>query len=420
MIRSLFFLLKLFIFVIFIFFLMKFPGKINIEWVGFRSETTVPIFLVFFICLFLIVYVFFLILRFPGFFRKWRNKKHQECLENNFLKNMSAIASGRLDCVKKKGEGKNLIPVAQAFYMKGDFKKAEELFNKLCSNIDTAFLGYRGLALVSLQQQDFIKTKLYLNKALEIDPHSPWVLEQLLLINSRSKDEKETQFVFSQLEKSKKLPKDRLKRLCGIKFFLLSEKDPNLLEKAYNYLPDNPIVSLKLAKLYQQEGHFSKAKKVLKATYSFCPHIDLIRFFDCLNTSQTLIDRFQEAEKFTNNYPHSPETLLGLAEIALKGQLWGKARQLLEKAELYEKSQRLYPLFIELEEKEYPRQWDRIKHYLKKVADAAPSPKWVCHRCLTTYNLWEGVCVHCGAIDQIVWAASSSGKRALITTYTPQ
>ena len=42
-------------------------------------------------------------------------------------------------------------------------------------------------------------------------------------------------------------------------------------------------------------------------------------------------------------------------------------------------------------------------HWLRKAAEAAPDPVWVCERCGAAHPSWSAKCEGCGAFATLVW-----------------
>jgi HemY protein len=86
----------------------------------------------------------------------------------------------------------------------------------------------------------------------------------------------------------------------------------------------------------------------------------------------------------------------------MAARLWGEARRHLEVAAELGPTARAYRLLAELEEEERGDA-EAAARWLRKAAEAAPDPAWVCERCGAAHPSWSARCESCGAFATLVW-----------------
>lgn len=427
---KIFLILKLGVAVFALYLLGQYPGTVEVSWFGYSVTIAIGAFSVAFLGL---IFLIWGIIRFwegmrafpqalQAFFKRRRQKKAQEAL----VEGMVALSSGEFDLAKQlvdysqKLNPNQLIPQilqAQAIYAAGHYEEAEQAFKGLLAYPETAFLGIRGLILLSMRRGDHQKLHEYLQQGMALRPNSPWILKQLISFHIKDQTYQKAELLVETLHLTGGLTKEQVNRQQAILFWLRAEQAliqsnrSEFFKLAHRSLKLDPHlvgVSIALAKEYAKEGRVSEVKKVVFEGFSKEPNASLGYVWIDVLSHKSDIEKYRLVEELTSKTPLHSESLYLLASVALSAKLWGQARRHLKDLLIQEASQRVYRLMIYLEEQEKPHSQEDSKEWIQKAFSAPDIPQWTCGSCHHHAPTWVAVCPACGNFDGFEWRGKCS------------
>ena len=193
------------------------PGVVSLDWQGWRIETSVGI---------LALSVFLLAVATAAIFATWRwlrrrprewsmrrRLNRQEAGLRALSDGLVAIASGDADSARKHTRRADSLldhaPVtvlleAQTAQIAGDEAAARATFERMTQNVDTEFLGLRGLITDALREGDDDRALDYARRAYALKPRTPWLIDSMVSLLSRAGEWREAQRLIEESQKSKR------------------------------------------------------------------------------------------------------------------------------------------------------------------------------------------------------------------------
>lgn len=422
-------LFLLFIGVISLFMIVGFEerlGHVEVEWLGYRLETNVGLALLS-LALGMIILLFLMriirsIFGFPSWLKERsalkHNKKIEQQLQNGLIsyvmKDGETLALEAEGLMRKGGDqGLALFFRAEASVMKGDRKKAHELFLELSRLKGFEALGLNGLLKLALQRGGYEEVLYYVMACEQYYVSSPWLMDILF----------ETALRFDKFEEAY----DALKRKKSLKMITIEEYQSKvalvllaqalkeqelghlesyerLIEQSFesdeSYLP----TLLHFLPILLREEKYSRLRKIIERTWSSSPHPDLARLYAASMPEATDIEIYRLIQRLSSFAPHHPESRLEMARYALRAKLWGQAREYLEGLiDDHIKSPEIFFLRAQLEEAETgdPAQaWP----WLEKMAHLNYQGNWFCRSCTSFQSTWKMICPQCHELKGLEWS----------------
>jgi len=159
------------------------PGRLEMDWQGYRIETSFGLLLVLGVVLYALIRAPFWI------YGRWRGASGNLARSRTGMvaltRGMTAIAAGDADAARRYGAraGRllpdaplSLLMQAQAAELRKDDVAAREFFQALLRSGETEFLGLRGLLGQALRQGDMDYAGRLVERALRLYPKSPWLI----------------------------------------------------------------------------------------------------------------------------------------------------------------------------------------------------------------------------------------------------
>ena len=402
----------------------KQPGKVSLEWLGYRVDTSVGILL---LAAGLLAVVVALV------YRSWGGIKHaprdigrslkanrQKRGHRALTQGMVAVAAGEAAeaqrCARKASELLDAPPLtmllsAQAAQLDGDDQAAKRYFTAMLERDETRFLGLRGLITQALHDGDREAALEHVRAAHALRPRTPWVLESLFDLSEQAGDLEGAERAARETAQYKLLPAPEAKRKHAVVLLERALKarragDPNhtlkLVKQAHKEAPDLVPASVLYAKLLIGSGRLGTAARMLEKAWTAAPHPALIAAYKEARPGKGGIEWLTQLGKLVAGAPKHPESLLALAEAALDARLWGEARRHLGHAAEAGATERVCRLMARLEESEHG-DLDQARQWLMRAGEAAPDPAWVCGSCGALAGEWQPRCGACGAYDGLAW-----------------
>lgn len=420
------------------------PGKVLIEWQGYRIDTSIGI-------LALSAFLFAVIV--AGLYTIWRwfrrrprewSTRRRLSRQDSGLKALSdglvAIAAGDADTARKQARRAGnllehapmtLLLEAQTAQIAGDDVAARQTFEKMLKSPETEFLGLRGLISDALREHDDARALSYARRAYALKPRTPWVLDTMISLHSRAGDWREAQRL---VEESQKTKRGSGRSGGGQQAALLTERARAAraagqvadafaqARKANDLDPDLVPAAELVARMVAEDGRTRRARKVLERAWARTPHPALMAaYLDFGVESKAPLDRYKAVESMTRPAREHPESRLALAEAALDAKLWGEARAQLEALEATRPTVRVFQLRARLAEDD-SEETTTVDQWLERAAAADADSQWVCKDCGTVADDWSAVCGNCGSFGTLEWNQPPRVHRTVVapTAISPE
>ncbi|WP_370540478.1 heme biosynthesis protein HemY [Azospirillum sp. INR13] len=349
---------------------------------------------------------------------------------------MVAIAAGDAPTARKmarKADGLlnepplTMLLSAQAAQLQGDERAAKQYFEAMLERPETAFLGMRGLLTQAIKSGDRVEALNLARKARGLQPNTPWLLGTLYDLEAQAGDWAAAEGTLQQAIQAGAIPTEEGRRHRAV---LLLERsfeaerrgraDSALshAQAAHDMMPGFVPAAVRLARLQIAADRPKPAAKVVERAWRQSPHPELAEIYRSLVSSYDPLARVRLFQKLVRQAPDSAESHLAVAQAAIEAQLWGEARQHLNRAMEIGPTRRAYRLMAELDRSERHDE-DAAKDWLAKAADAPEDPVWTCNSCGAVSHNWGGLCGHCGAFDSLTWKAPTVSVPVMEPTDIP-
>lgn len=315
-------------------------------------------------------------------------------------------------------EGLPLLLKAQAARLKGNDDDAQDSFEALTRNKDTAFIGLRGLLQAALDSGDHAKALDLARQALSQYSKTEWILKLTYDLEIRAGHWNEARDILKTLQKQAYIS-DETAQSDNVALWVAMADEQRAMEnfdKALKYLnkaqgidPDFAPIAQRLAQVHILNKNIAKARHVTEKAIKRSAHPDLIALWDQLIGQKLQKDPLgvmRHAEKLIKLAPKDFDVRLYLAEKAMDHGLWGEARTHLEEAENIRESAALYALNARLEKSTGGKAED-IAASESHAANGPPPKAWICSQSGTIYDRWDPVLPN-GVFNTLIWDVPGS------------
>lgn len=430
MIRALFYFILIAVLVLLAVWLSETPGEVQIDWLGYRVQTSVGVALLLAVVLVGVITALYrlygLFIEGPRALKRMRARVRRDRGFRALNQGFVAVASGDAETARTMARKADrmlqeppltLLLSAQAAQLNGDETAARRFFEAMLRRPETEFLGLRGLLTQAIQDNEPVKALGYAQRAMALRPRSPWVVQTCLNLQVQLRRWVEAQSTVAASVKAKLLDGPTARQY---KTAILIERSReadgegktdqalSLAHEAVRLSGDFVPAVMREARLLARTGHEARARKLIEKTWSKAPHRLLAETYrDIVPVTEDTAARVGRFEKLLRAQPDHPESLVALAEQEMEAERWDDARSHLMKAEAKGASRRIYRLLAELEVRQ-KNDSDAARDWLMKAQAAPPDPAWVCERCGAVPDIWSAVCDSCGAFNALNWTAPSS------------
>lgn len=403
------------------------PGSVSLEWQGYRIETSVALLatvMAVMAAATAIAYRIFLALRHAPaqLGEAWRSRRRQKGYQA-LTRGMVAIAAGDADEARRQEKLAQVLlnqpPLtmllsAQTAQLNGDETAAARFFQAMTEQLDTEFLGVRGLLNQALARGDDGAALELARHAYRLRPKSEWVAAQLFDLQTRNGQWLDAQITNDERVRAHLTTKDagrRRKAVLALQqgFVAAAAGDPEGAAKNYKIAYDQdptfvPAVMVQADALIDR-CKVTKAADIIEKTWRVQPHPDLVRTFWRSVEAADELTVMKATERLARANPDHPESHIALAGAALKARLWGEARTHLKAVTSDggdHDEARVCRLWAELEEAEH-QDTEAAYAWLTRASLADQDPVWVCGNCGNAVAEWSGLCGNCGRFDSLAW-----------------
>lgn len=411
------------------------PGAVSIEWQGWLIELSVGRFvlalaIVVAVAVF-VIGLFRLIGRTPGRIRDSLRTSRRERGYRALTQGMVAVAAGDPDEANRQARRADVLleepPLtmllsAQAAQLNGDEAAAARYFNNMLDRPETAFLGVRGL-LIQAQKSDDPRAALeYAERAYRLQPKTPWVLNTMFELQVADGQWRAALATLEEAVKKRVIPADAARNRRATVLLGCSgeaEKAGDMAEalrfakRANSLAPDFLPAVLRNAGLLIKNGKTRPATRLIHTAWGRLPHPDLARAYAETDprAAGDALKRVKLFERLLSFNPDHVESHIALAEAALAAELWGEARNHLEKAAGNDPSARVCRMMADLEERAGENA-EAVHDWLLRASTAPPDAAWVCGECGAAWETWSPVCGDCGALGTLDWELPARARAA--------
>ncbi len=428
MIKTLWFFIKVAIFIGISIWLVSQPGGMNFSFLNYDIEIQTGVFL-------LILAVFVLILAYvlrviravfsvPKVVGEYRAEYRHKVGYLSLTRGLVAVAAG--DAAKatqyskettkllKDQTGLPLLLEAQAARLRGDENIAKERFELLLENKDMAFLGIRGLMKSALDEGDVKQALEYARSGLKLHSNQGWLLKMVYALEIKNHNWEEVLKLSHRVEKLGVIPiqqiiSDRIAISLMRHDYNKTNGDENValreLKAAYKLNPSFVPTVERLAEYYIDAKKHKKAASLIEEAWKVNPHPELAEIWDRLSPqSGKNMDTKKLAwfEKLVDLNVNSVEGHIAAAKAAMGLEFWGEAKAHLMAAEkLYPTTQVFHMRAIV--EQNITHNDDKVEDVLEKASGAIPDKVWTCKETGMVYQEWSAIAVPHNSFNTIVW-----------------
>lgn len=323
------------------------PGYVQLEWLGYRLETSMGILLGTFGAGALVAYGlgFFLlgIFRIPSFlrsrYRKYNHIRGLHAVEDSLSAWIAQDPKGLKRASKFVGSFLKDSPLNYFFRAEGAFlehnlPKAKKLFEILTKTPAMAFVGYYGLLRLALINHNTEQALYYGKLALTENPHSFVAHKKMVaLALALNKYEEALEHLTLLLNHS---PSPDLKAQRGRILVTLATQAKNqkdkrraytLIKQALEDIPSDYVAVCLYSQLLKEDNKPKQALRVLEEGWEKSPHASFLPLYLELKEIKTPLEAFKAVQRLVSYAPTHEESLFATAEYALKANLWGLAQE---------------------------------------------------------------------------------------------
>jgi len=400
------------------------PGAVSIEWQGWLIELSVSqLALAAAVALVVLVFIVELVRsagKAPKKLREWHRTSRRERGYRALTHGMVAVAAGDSKEANRQARRADVLlnepPLtmllsAQAAQLNGDEAAAARYFNNMLDRPETAFLGFRGLLIQAQKNNDRRAALQYAERAYELQPKTPWVLTTMFDLQVGEGRWRAALATLEEAVKRKAIGADiardrRATVLLGCSAEAEAAGDLSdalrFAQRANTLAPDFLPAVLRTVDIMVRTDKVRPASRIIQNAWVRTPHPALARIYGEIGDSDDALKRVKRYERLLSFNPEHPESHIALAETALDAELWGEARNHLERAAGDDPSARVCRMMADLEERsgENP---ESARSWLLRASAAPTDPAWICRDCGAVWDNWAPVCGDCGSLGSQSW-----------------
>lgn len=404
------------------------PGRVIIDWRGWRIEAaavTLGVIAAAFALLLWALYRFYGWLRYgtPLAPARRKDRRHQRGLVA-LTAGFNALAGGDAKTALKRGREADrllegapvaLLLTAQAAEATGDEQTAKGALERLAGREDSATLGLRGLIRRALKDNDLRAARRLLEEAPDSKRPAAWQEQLRFDLAIRDGAWEEAEAVFRRLVKGKMLAEGRKNRIEAAILYArareadLAGKTDDALDLARRALKqDNSLsqAAALAARLLKAAGRGPDGDGVLVKAWAAAPAPILLEAALAGHEHDSSAERARRLATLVRKAPDHKESRLARAALALEAGDWAEARLELEAtrkdAPKSGPGRRVFQMLARLERSETGNE-DAAQDWLLEAEDAPADDRWRCTACGTERDRWSLTCPDCGGFATLDW-----------------
>lgn len=368
------------------------PGLVQVEWLNWQIETSVPVLLAVLLVLAVImVFALRLLLtlwRLPGQWADaWRSRKLRRGYQALSDGLAAAAAGDARKAGKLAGKARSLLAdpaltsylSAQTAKLAGDADTARDHYQAMLERPETAALGLRGLLDQALARGDDAAAAELAARARLTAPQDPWLAELCFNLAMKAEHYLEAQSILADARRRKAFsPADMALKSAQVLTLRAAAartegrtgEAVSLAKKAVAADAKSTQAALELAGALKDGGKVRRAAQVLEAAWKALPAAAIATAYGELKEDEDALSRLRRLEKLAAASPEAAESHLLIAEAALEAKIWGQARKHLLSLIDQRPSAQAYRLLARLERLEYKNE-DAARAWEGRIADLA-------------------------------------------------
>lgn len=400
------------------------PGFVQMDWLGWRVQTSVAVVIGVFVIGYAVFYAFLAkpLLLLKNKIVYWaradlraekmaKAKVSREVDRYTLLgKGLAALAAGDVAAAEKMqkdiakkfadDEVKTFVFEAQLAEVKNDTAKAMELYGRLADAPETRLLGMRGKIRLFRLNGAPEKALQACEELLNEKNPMPWTVSEAFELQVH---EKQWDKAIATLEKARKMDLFDKKTLKHLKASVLLEQSAETTDAAEKEKlifeaeeTDDSLIQavLNAAALNAEKGEIRKARKQLCKLWKTAPCWAVYEAYQALTPEKPALEAVTDLQELLNENKDAEINALAMADASLKARLWGQAKGLLEKY-LAVKPNSKRALLMMAEIATANRDEKAAVEYGEKAAVAENEPAYFCSACNTAFGEWHTVCPTC-------------------------
>jgi len=384
------------------------PGTLTAHAGAYIVQTSSPVAILLLVVIAVLLAILFRVLgglrRAPRGYSLWRGGRRKNLGEIATHRALNALAAGDAKAAEaeslraKKLLGETplvLLLIAESARLAGDQKRAQDAFQRLAGNKDTAFLGHRGLLRLSAATGDHNTASKHALSAADAYPGSAWLKNQRLDLAVKRTDWKVA------LTLARNPAETAALATAAAQAARTNQEALALAKQAIKANPALAPAAVAYATALRKANKPRAAKRALLKAWTTAPNPLISAAY--LDGISAPLERAQAAGDLAFVKPGHAESEVLLAETSLAAKLTGEAKRHANTAiaaGLTDK--RPYAVLAAL---------DDGREALAALA-SAPIPRWRCGACFTEHDAWEPVCPHCAKPGTFDWI--SAPTKALV------
>lgn len=413
------------------------PGRLVIDWQGWRIETSVLVLALAALALTFLTWI-------SARIWNWLWRGHALSPERRNIrrlsrgletmdKAMAAMAAGDAKSAHKLAEEavKKLpdsaiarVLAAQSASQMGDQKAVDAHYLALEDSARGKLISLRGQILTARRKGESTKAIELLRQAQNIAPKSAWAAQTAFELATESGDWHAAE---DALQNALKLgvftPELALKHRSALNYGRAVDAEAKgegaralqLALKSHKQRPDFAPATLLAARLLKAAGQIRRAAKLIENGWEQAPHPTLGELYALLWPTETATTRLARFKKLTSLNPNHRESRLRLAEAALGAQDLTLAIHTLEpltSAPVAARTARLMLAICEAQGSDARTQ----SHWADLASKGAGEPLWVCDTCGSERTRWLAHCPSCQSFNSFSWDPKERLRSGAIDT----
>lgn len=304
-----------------------------------------------------------------------------------------------------------LLLKAQAAQISGDREAAEHAFQRMVNDPDTRVLGLRGLFVEARRREDDTAARAYATEAARLAPSVTWANEAVLEAQCADGDWSGAVETVERRASLGLIEKPLARRQRAVLLTAAAQTreagEPEAAAQraleAVKLAPDLVPAACIAGRLLARRGDLRKAAKIVETAWKAGPHPDLAKVYLGLRTGDSVRDRLARAETLAKLSSWHPEARLALAQAAVDGQDFTKAREALMPLLNERPTVRACLAMAKIEETEHGPGSGRAREWLARAAHAPRDPMWIADGIAS--ERWAPLSPITGHLDAFVWKA---------------
>ena len=403
------------------------PGRVAIDWLDYRADTSVGALVAAIVLLAVAVSIFWRMARLvwsaPGRIGEFRRRRRERRGYRALAEGFFAAASGEGAVAERRArEARELLPdprltlllAAQVAELGGDIAAAKTSYAALRAQPETELAGLRGLIELARRAGAGAEGLELARRARALKPDLSWPHGAVLDLELRAALWDDAERTLVEAVRKRALEPQRARRLRGAVRHaqsLAAERAGDgaraleFAREAHDCAPASVGPAARHARLLVGAGEAKRARKVVEEAWRAFPHPELVAAYRAARGAPEPIAWAQAVQRLAQLAPKAGESRLALAEAALDARLWGVARDALNALDKSggdpATAARAMRLGARLAEDEHGDR--KAAEALRAAAAAVRDPAWQCATCGATAEQWVAACGNCGAVDTLAW-----------------